>query len=231
MTDEKYAFVSDVASRKATARSARNRRTHNGKSGKVRFPSDSLTKKELNAMNGEVKSYRLNEPMTWAEFKSMPTDLKETYIRLLRDKFHVPYLYIGQMFGVGNSAIQRKLQGEGIQIEPPVKRGEFNKEAWFAWCNRVPVQPKQEEPVEEEQGIAILEVIAEPEPVQIPEIKTIPKTEEKPKENATPVSGSLSFTGSADAALNTIGVLLGGAKVNIRISWDVCPEEGVENRG
>ena len=41
-------------------------------------------------MNGECKSYRLNDPMAWKEFKSMPDDLKITYINLLRKKFNVP---------------------------------------------------------------------------------------------------------------------------------------------
>lgn len=86
MTDEKFLFVTDCADKKRTARGVNNKRTHTGKGGKVRFPSDNLTRKELNAMNGEVVSYKLNEPMTWAEFKALPDDIKKTYIKLLREK-------------------------------------------------------------------------------------------------------------------------------------------------
>lgn len=45
MKDETYSYISDVKEKGITARSARNRRTHTGKGGKVRFPSDSLSKK------------------------------------------------------------------------------------------------------------------------------------------------------------------------------------------
>ena len=82
MKDETYAFISDVKDKKITARSARHTRTHCGKGGRVRFPSDNLSKKELQKMNGECKSFRLNDPMVWKEFKSMPDDLKITYIKL-----------------------------------------------------------------------------------------------------------------------------------------------------
>lgn len=47
MKDEEYLFVSDSRDKKITARSAGKRRTHNGKRGSVRFPSDHLTKKEF----------------------------------------------------------------------------------------------------------------------------------------------------------------------------------------
>ena len=60
MKDEEYLFHQTCREQKNIARSARNKRTHNGKGGRVKFPSDYMTKKELQKMNGEVKSYRLN---------------------------------------------------------------------------------------------------------------------------------------------------------------------------
>ena len=71
MTDEKFVFVSDCADKKRTARGIHNKRTHAGKGGKVIFPSDYLTRKEREAMNGEVKTYALNRPMRWKAYKSM----------------------------------------------------------------------------------------------------------------------------------------------------------------
>jgi hypothetical protein len=47
MTDEKYVLLTDTREKKNVARSAGKRRTHNGKGGRVRLPSDHLTKKEL----------------------------------------------------------------------------------------------------------------------------------------------------------------------------------------
>ena len=38
-------------------------------------------------MNGDVKSYNLNRPMTWEEFRSMPQDLQIMYIKKLRNEY------------------------------------------------------------------------------------------------------------------------------------------------
>ena len=100
MTDEKYAFITDVAEKKRIARGAFNKRTHNGKGGKVRFPSDYLSNKERNEMNGEVREYRMNSPITYAEFKKYPDDLKKKYIQRLRDMFDVSDTDIAAMMGV-----------------------------------------------------------------------------------------------------------------------------------
>lgn len=100
MTDEKYTFITDVAEKKRIARGAFNKRTHNGKGGKVRFPSDYLSNKERNKMNGEIREYRMNSPITYAEFKKYPDDLKKKYIQRLRDMFDVPDKDIAEMMGV-----------------------------------------------------------------------------------------------------------------------------------
>lgn len=100
MTDEKYTFITDVAEKKRIARGAFNKRTHNGKGGKVRFPSDYLSNKERNEMNGEVREYRMNSPITYSEFKKYPDDLKKKYIQRLRDMFDVPDKDIAEMMGV-----------------------------------------------------------------------------------------------------------------------------------
>ena len=90
MSDEKYEFIQDTKEKRFTARSARNKKGHTGKSGAMRTASDYMTKKELNALNGECKSYKLGEPMTWKMFSEMPDDLKKMYIKSLRKKFNVP---------------------------------------------------------------------------------------------------------------------------------------------
>ena len=100
MTDEKYTFITDVAEKKRTARGAFNKRTHNGKGGKVRFPSDYLSNKERNKMNGKVREYRMNSPITYSEFKKYPDDLKKKYIQRLRDMFDVSDTDIAAMMGV-----------------------------------------------------------------------------------------------------------------------------------
>ena len=80
MDDEKFVFYEDVREKKTISRGSRYKRTHAGKGGRVKLPSDYLSNKELKAMNGEVKSYHLNSPMLWSEFKSMPDDIQVLYI-------------------------------------------------------------------------------------------------------------------------------------------------------
>lgn len=133
MTDEKFTFVTDVADKKRTARGAHNKRTHAGKSGRVRFPSDNLTKKELNALNGEVKSYRMNDPMTWEQFMSMPDDLKRTYIMAIRNKYNPPDSRIFEMLGICQQTGSRHFKALNLARGKDFKRGKFDADGWFAW--------------------------------------------------------------------------------------------------
>lgn len=102
-------FYDECADRKRTARGSFNKRTHNGKRGGVKFPSDYLSKKEKNKMNGEIKVYKMNEPITYAEFKEYPDDLKKQYVNNLREKFDVSDTAIAEMMGVNNKTLNKLL--------------------------------------------------------------------------------------------------------------------------
>lgn len=145
MNDEKYLFFSDCKEKKSIGASSFRKRTHTGKGGRMRLPSDSLTKKELEKMNGGIKSYRLNEPMSWQEFKSMPDDIKVMYIKLLREKFNVPGRKISDMMGVDTSQISRKFRDLGIAETVRRKTTHWDKEGWYAWCGLAP-KPAKEKP-------------------------------------------------------------------------------------
>lgn len=208
MTDEKFLYKQDIREKKITARSARNKRTHTGKGGSVRLPSDNLSRKELNAMNGEVKSYRLNEPMSWKEFNEMPDDIKATYIKALQTKFNAPATALGKMFGVSRSAVD--LLMKRLKIE---HRGrgcnKWDREGFLLWVNGVP---------KAEETQITKDDFAEMEKAINEQAKLICDHTEK----SIPCAGCLSFEGSADNALKTIGVLLGGANARITISWELC---------
>lgn len=212
MKDEHYVFLKDVSEKKNVARSARNKRTHNGKRGGVKFPSDYMTEKERNAMNSEVKSYRLNEPMSWKEFKAMPDDIKVAYVKLLREKFGVPDTYLAKMFGVSQTITARVITELGIN---PGKtrsgRTHWDKEGWLAWCNGAPVAKEAQEEVIEEA--------VEQDVPEATEEENAPVCEEQRK--LIPSSGSMVFEGKVEDALNSISALLGGACVHISITWDV----------
>jgi hypothetical protein len=224
MKDETYLFISDCRDKKNTARSARNKRTHNGKGGRVKFPSDYMTKKELNAMNGEVRSYRLNEPMSWKEFKAMPDDIKVTYIKLLREKYGVSDTNIGKMMGASQAPMQREVKRLGISLGKGHFQRKFDKEGWLAWVNGVPTAAT-EEVTEEHLEVTIEEPVEEP--VEETEAEPVIDVKEDHTEirKAIPNTGNMVFEGKVEDVMNSVTALLGGAYVHIRITWDVLDEE------
>lgn len=124
-------------------------------------------------MNGECKSYRLNDPMAWKEFKAMPDDIKCTYINLLRNKFNVPFLYIGKMLGCSQKTISAEIVRLGLS-EGKAAKGiskKWDKEGFYAWWHGVDKLPapvvqeveitQEEEYVEEDLPFEEPETVAE----------------------------------------------------------------------
>lgn len=217
MKDEEFVFRQEVKEKASTARNARYKRTHNGKSGRVRFPSDNMTNKERNAMNGEVKSYRLNEPMSWKEFKEMPDDIKVTYIKLLRERFNCFDSAIADIMGINKISFSQEIKrlGLGHGTKHGGNRAWNQKEAFYAWASGVPTVIEEETPVEEpeEEICECIETV--PDPVAVEEAKS---------KRAVPSSGTMTFEGSTESILETLTVLLGGANVHISVTWDVLQE-------
>lgn len=221
MKDETYAYFEDVSEKAITRRSARNKRTHCGKGGRVRLPSDYLTKKELLKMSGECTSYRLNEPMTWAEFKAMPDDIKITYIKLLKEKWKVPNAHIGKMLGVGEEAISKETHRLGIG------RGHggriyWDKDAFYKWVagSRGEVEEEPVEiPVEEEEE----EIVLNRE--KFFTFKVDDDATFKGVKTAVPEHGDMTLKCPANMALETMKSLLDNRNVEIRVSWRVIDGE------
>jgi hypothetical protein len=236
LKDEEYVFFSDSREKAITARSAHATRTHCGRGGKVRLPSDNLTKKELQKMNGEVKSYRLNDPMKWDEFKSMPDDLKITYIKLLRQKFNAPGNHIAKMMGINTCSYSQEISRLGIS-EGKNCRGKctkWDKEGFFAWWHGVDELPTPvpEEPTQEEKeaiffgeakGFVEDDLPFDFIPIQADDSAPIPLGIPV---TATPCNGSMQFKCPADQALNTLAQLLGNTNCAISIMWRVIEEGG-----
>lgn len=80
LTDEQKEFIADCKDKARTARDSHNKRSHCGKSGGIKFPSDNLTEKQRRAMNGKVVAYNINEALTDEEFKKLPDDIKKLYV-------------------------------------------------------------------------------------------------------------------------------------------------------
>ena len=136
MTDEEYIFRTECAEKKRTARGSFNRLSHAGKGGRVKMPSDYMTKKERDQMNGEVQSYNLNSPMKWAQFKRMPDDIKREYINSLIEKFDPQQIAIAEMLGVSTWTLNKLCRERlGISFERGGAHGEGRNAAFWAWVN------------------------------------------------------------------------------------------------
>ena len=157
MTDEKFTFIEDCREKKHTGRSYYNRVTHGGK---VRLPSDNLTQKELRKMSGEVKSYRLNDPMKWAEYKTMPDDLRVAYIAAIRNKYNCTNAQLAEMLGINIKSLENEItrlkigRPKGFRAKPT----EEQREAFRYWTlGVIPVG------VEEKAGAeSVVEIEEEP---------------------------------------------------------------------
>ena len=50
------------------------------------LPSDHMSEEEVQAKNGPVEHWNLNEPMTPGKFRSMPEDLQDLYLKRLQEQ-------------------------------------------------------------------------------------------------------------------------------------------------
>ena len=215
LPDEQWDMIEDSISKKRTAQSARHRRTHCGKGGSVKFPSDYMTKKELKQMNGECKSYRLNEPMMWEEFKQLPDDIKIIYVKSIREKYNVPDKYLAEAMEVASPTFCRWMKCLGCTLG--VRMG-LKGDAWK----------------ESEQGIAFYKWWRKEEMTEnIPNINditiktgdTLVVSSDDAHQYAMPKSGSLYFECPAEDAINMIHNILQNNKVCLDIRWTLMSEE------
>ena len=230
MSDEAYEYMQDSRDKKITARSARHTRTHCGKGGAVKFPSDYMTEKERKAMSGECKSYRMNSPMTWNEFKDMPDDLKILYIKAIREKYNVPDKNIANMFGISAPVMSRYFKCLGLAQGKAVSGSKrtWDKEGFLAWCGGAKGGTVNKSEVEIE-GDAVEVVDKDTEVVE--SINSSDEVEQTNKceccgetKYIVPETGEMNFKGNVNDILRTINKILDGSNVRLSVQWNVVEE-------
>lgn len=243
LPDEQYVMISDSIEKKKIARSSYNRKTHCGRGGRVKFPSDYLSKKELKAMNGDVKSYNLNRPMTWKEFRRMPQDIQVMYIKKLRNEFGVPDSVLAKAMGVCRSTFSEAMRdlnlslgksagAKGKQWLNSEKSFKFS-EYWNKFENKEGVVEKNS--VEEENKVIEEMDISEEKSSYadvIPELSpnyylahdlseyAVCHTDEH-DHIAIPTGGRLSFNCKFDDAVKVLESILSGTNVRLTVDWIV----------
>ena len=219
MTDEKFTFIEDLREKKKTATGAHHKRTHCGKGGAVRFPSDYKTAKELRAMNGEVKSYKLNDPMSWKEFKAMPDDIKVAYIKALRKRYNVSDTKIAEMMCVSQHTLSNLMVRLGIRSARQ-SREKWDKDGWYAWVNGVPVEAEDEAFEVAQEIVAAAEAALESEKCDEEVLEQAEKCD-CTAARAIPGWGQMELEGTVEECAATLQMLLADSRVKLAVSWTV----------
>lgn len=226
MKDETYVFIKDTMDKKAIGRSAFNKRTHAGGSGMKKWAAEYMTNKELAKMNGELKTYRLNDPMTCAEFKAMPDDIKKMYIQGIRERFSPPDNALAKMFGVHPTTVMGTLTKLGLHHGEKNKFRKWDRAGFDAWASGKKVEELEvtEEAVTEETEVTEVteETVTEsPDPVVEKVNKEFKEQLFPTKKKVVPTTGSMTFSGKTEDILETIASVLCGAELMLTINWDV----------
>ena len=172
MTDEEYIFRQTSAERKRNGRGDFNKKRKGGRF--VRLPSDNLSKKEREKMNGTVEKYNLNKPVSWAEFKKWPKDLACEYIRRLEEAYDVRTEDIARMMGIGTWTLQQHRHKLGCSAAAGGKRKPVDFIGWASFLggdDDVRAVLGESSPVVEEKVELPEKKEENPEPIKVEPIK------------------------------------------------------------
>lgn len=152
MTDFDY----ENMQKKRTAQGAFHKKG-GSKSKRCTMPSDYLTPAQKKKLNGPTHELNLNQPLTWAEYKCIPTDsLKKTYLSNLMNTYKPSAQMLHRMFGCAATTVTAELRRQGLPVgKKGTKKPTKEQQAmWEAFCNGVvggggnkpAEEPKKDEP-------------------------------------------------------------------------------------
>lgn len=220
MTDEEYIFRTECAEKKRTARGSFNRLSHAGKGGRVKMPSDYMTKKERDKLNGEVITYQMNKPMSWAKFKRMPDDAKREYINSIIHKYDPQQIAVAEMLEITPKTLRTCCEELGIHFKCGGRQRDNRNDAFWAWVNGNETEVARGV---SEEPLPVVEVATPTEPV----IKPAESPRNRPTVSVgTPINGVLEFLNTtAQDAFNAAYALLTTAELQkLVITWEAAHE-------
>ena len=151
-------FDYDALQKKRIAAGAR-RMKRGSRSKRCSLPSDHLTPAQLKRRNGPVSTYKLDAPMRWDDFKSMPVDLQKQYLTNLVETYGATNEMLGDMFYVHPTHVGAVKKALGVVSHNPHRligeKKAIRDQMWAAFCNgvvgggdAVKETPKEHEKVE-----------------------------------------------------------------------------------
>ena len=117
----------------------------------VNMPSDYMTKKEIEKMNGDLKVWRDYDeaptfPIPWNVFKRMSVDAQKKYLEHLQTVYGASLKTISEMLGVHYMTLSKKCAEIGYHVPRNLRLIEG---AWAEFMSCGKEEPKAEEPVAE----------------------------------------------------------------------------------
>ena len=133
-------FDYDALQKKRIAAGARHMK-RGSRSKRCSLPSDNLTPAQLKRRNGPVSTYKLDAPMRWDDFKSMPADLQKKYLTNLVETYGATNEMLGDMFYVHPTHVGAVKKALGVISNNPRHLSKEKKtirdQMWAAFCNGV----------------------------------------------------------------------------------------------
>ena len=204
-----------------------------GKIGvKVRFPHDNLTRKELEAMNGETRIYRMNDPMKWEDFKTMPVDLQVQYIKEIRNRWHVSDSCIARMMGVNQSSFSCHARKIGVALGRGTGNQKSDKDGFSSWCSgaeesKISGDAEKALEISAASDLEACETAAKNESYVAGSVELNSYISPSVERIQPPRSGRMLFEDRIDNALKTVSAIIGTEyKYRITIKWDRIFDEG-----
>lgn len=165
LSDAEYILQQEIKEKKAAGRGAYHKKS-GAKSKKCTLPSDHLTKKEREKLNGECVTYNLGKFMTWEEFIQMPDDLQLKYVNSLVHRFDVGMNGISKvLFGLADHALSRYMEKKDLkQYVTPGSRGAIGKNGMTKLKAAIAAEKEESESVVVDEAFKIPEPVEEPMP-------------------------------------------------------------------
>lgn len=213
-------FDWDALQKKRVAQGAMHKK-NGSKSKKCTMPSDYLSKKEREALNGPVTEINLNQPMDWRSFKGLSDSLKVEYIKHLQEIYRPTCLMWGRMFGVTNHTVNVELRRLGINDPQRRCSKSEDRERWAVWnafCKGVVGGGDNQTPEEEKADTEALEAEEDVSKLADAVLAAI----HPPVDESHPGRLDMTFTGWPDELTMTIlRNMFHDQNVKVRISAEV----------
>lgn len=223
MTEIEKMLGKENAEKKRIARGARNKKRGGGRY--VRTPSDYLTKKEREALNGEVVLFDPRKFYTWQEFKALPDEYQLKYVNSLINRYDIGVSNISvEVFGLSKYGLTNHLTAKGLYQY--VNRGgdPHNSKRTVAGRKKLAADiqaarnPKPEETEAVDADSFLAELDRQSEMMDNAENPAPEAAEEIAEENTQPVVETVAQP-SYDGLTALIAALRGtGAKITIEVT-------------